>query len=205
MSKQYFITGIGTSVGKTIAAAALVKLWGANYWKPIQSGDLENSDSMMIHRLLGTGATVYPEVHRLNTPASPHYSAQIDGVSINVEDFDLPRTNKNLIVEGAGGLLVPLNDREFIIDLITHLGLPVILVCSGYLGSINHSLLSFQYLAARGVPVAYILLNGELLASTRQVLLANRPAGSKIITLPRLATLDSEGLEKALEELKIIE
>lgn len=203
MDKQYFLTGIGTGVGKTIAAAALAKYWGANYWKPIQSGDLDSSDSMLVAELAGPGVHIYPEVHRFSVPASPHYSARLEGVAITLADFQLPQTNGDLIVEGAGGLLVPINEREFIIDLIAHLGLAVILVCSDYLGSINHSLLSIESLKARGIPVAYLLLNGEANASTRAILRENKPVESKIITLPKLAAITQQGLEKALEELKI--
>lgn len=205
MNKQYFITGIGTSVGKTIAAAALAKHWNANYWKPIQSGDLDSSDSMLVGRLVGPAVHIYPEVHRFSTPASPHHAAHLEGLSIALADFHLPQVGGNLIVEGAGGLLVPLNEKEFIIDLIAQLGLAVILVCSDYLGSINHSLLSMESLKARGISIAYLLLCGEFSASTRAILHANKPVGSKIITLPKLTAINAQALEKALEELEIEE
>src|SRR5690606_37879364 len=143
--------GIGTSVGKTIAAAALTERWSASYWKPIQSGDLVCSDSMMIRALGAAKGHIFPEAYRLNTAASPHYAAQIDDTEIRLADFQLPQTSANLIVEGAGGLLVPLNEEEFIVDLIAHLGSPVILVCADYLGSINHSLLSFALLENKGI------------------------------------------------------
>lgn len=203
MSKKYFVTGIGTSVGKTIVSAVLVKLWNAEYWKPIQSGDLESSDSLMLRALVGNELIVHPERYKLNTPASPHYSAEVDGVEISIQDFQLPETNSNLIVEGAGGMFVPINDQEFIIDLAEHLDLPVILVCSDYLGSINHSLLSFHSLNERGIAVEYIVLNGEFKESSRRILIKNKPAGSKIMEIPQLETLDAAGLEKAIKKIRI--
>lgn len=203
MSKKYFVTGIGTSVGKTIVSAVLVKLWNAEYWKPIQSGDLESSDSLMLRALVGNELIVHPERYKLNTPASPHYSAEVDGVEISIQDFQRPETNGNLIVEGAGGMFVPINDQEFIIDLAEHLDLPVILVCSDYLGSINHSLLSFHSLNERGITVEYIVLNGEFKESSRRILIKNKPAGSKIMEIPQLETLDAAGLEKAIKKIRI--
>ena len=203
MSKKYFVTGIGTSVGKTIVSAVLVKLWNAEYWKPIQSGDLESSDSLMLRALVGDELIVHPERYKLNTPASPHYSAEVDGVEISIQDFQLPETNGNLIVEGAGGMFVPINDQEFIIDLAELLDLPVILVCSDYLGSINHSLLSFHSLNERGIAVEYIVLNGEFKESSRRILIKNKPAGSKIMEIPQLETVDAAGLEKAIKKIRI--
>ncbi|WP_409149674.1 dethiobiotin synthase [Sphingobacterium sp. BS-2] len=203
MSKKYFVTGIGTSVGKTIVSAVLVKLWNAEYWKPIQSGDLESSDSLMLRALVGNELIVHPERYKLNTPASPHYSAEVDGVEISIQDFQLPETSGNLIVEGAGGMFVPINDQEFIIDLAEHLDLPVILVCSDYLGSINHSLLSFHSLNERGIAVEYIVLNGEFKESSKRILIKNKPAGSKIMEIPQLETVDAAGLEKAIKKIRI--
>src|SRR5690606_11969096 len=197
MGKKYFGTGIGTSVGKTIDSAVLVRLWNAEYCKPIQSGDLESSDSLMLRALVGDKLSVHPEGYKLNTHASPHYSAEVDGVEISIQDFQLPETSGNLIVEGAGGMFVPINDQEFIIDLAEHLDLPVILVCSDYLGSINHSLLSFHSLNERGIAVEYIVLNGEFKESSRRILIKNKPAGSKIMEIPQLETVDAAGLEKA--------
>ncbi len=203
MSRRYFITGIGTSVGKTIASAALVKLWDAAYWKPIQSGDLESTDSMLLKSLVGNQLLVFPERYKLKTAVSPHYAAEIDAVQIRIQDFQLPDLHNNFIVEGAGGMFVPINEEEFMIDLVEYLELPVILVCSDYLGSINHTLLSFHSLIERGIPVEYILLNGNFKDSTKRILLKNRPVGSKIIELPMLETLDQQGLEKALNKIKI--
>jgi dethiobiotin synthetase len=158
---QYFVTGIGTEIGKTIVSAILTEALQADYWKPIQSGDLDNSDSMKIQGWISNPSThIHPERFRLNTPLSPHASAAIDGVEINVRDFQLPDTNRPLIVEGAGGLMVPLNHQETLLDLIQALNLPVILVSRHYLGSINHTLLSLEVLRSRGIRLAGLIYNG---------------------------------------------
>lgn len=203
MNKKYFVTGIGTSVGKTIVSAVLVKLWNAEYWKPIQSGDLESSDSQMLRTLVGPELIVHPERFKLNTAASPHYAAEVDGVEIKLQDFQLPECSGNLIVEGAGGIFVPISDQHFILDLVAYLDLPVILVCSDYLGSINHSLLSFHSLSERGVAVDYIVLNGEFKEASKRILIKNKPVGSKIIEIPQLESLDAAGLEKAILKIRI--
>lgn len=168
---QYFVTGIGTEIGKTILSAILTEALQADYWKPIQSGDLDNSDSLKIQRWVSNPHTrIHPERFRLNTPLSPHASAAIDGVEIKVQDFQLPDTTRPLIVEGAGGLMVPLNHRETMLDLIQHLNLPVILVSRHYLGSINHTLLSLEVLRSRGIELAGLLYNGaENVASEKAI------------------------------------
>lgn len=168
---QFFVTGIGTEIGKTIVSAVLTEALEADYWKPIQSGDLDNTDSMKIERWISNPHTcIHPERYRLNQPLSPHASAALDGVEIKVSDFELPRTDRPLIVEGAGGLLVPLSLQETMLDLIAHLQLPVILVVRHYLGSINHTLLSLEVLRVRGIVLAGIVYNGlENVASEQAI------------------------------------
>lgn len=168
---QYFVTGIGTEIGKTVVAATLVEALQADYWKPIQSGDLDHTDSMKVQNWISNAQTrIFPERFRLNTPLSPHAAAAIDGVEIKVQDFQLPDTSRPLIVEGAGGLLVPLNHRETMLDLMQNLGLPVILVVRHYLGSINHTLLSLEVLRSRGIVLAGLLYNGvENVASEKAI------------------------------------
>jgi dethiobiotin synthetase len=158
----YFLTGIGTDVGKTLVAATLVEAMQADYWKPIQSGDLEHTDTMKVKDLvLNKRSVFYPERHMLSAPLSPHAAAAVDGVRIRLSDFSLPATENTLIVEGAGGLMVPLNDYDTIIDLIERLRLPVILVSKHYLGSINHTLLSIEALKKRNLPIAGLIFNGD--------------------------------------------
>ncbi len=159
MKNQYFITAIGTDSGKTLISAIFVEAFKADYWKPVQAGF--PTDSETISSLINQEySQVLPEKIILKTPASPHAAAVIDQVVLKVSDFKLPDTSNHLIVEGAGGILVPLNDEETMGDLMKHLNLPVVLVSNLYLGSINHTLLSFEHLKRIGVNIAGIIFNG---------------------------------------------
>lgn len=160
-NKAIFVTGIGTGIGKTMVSAALVEKLKADYWKPIQSGDLDNSDTKTVRNLISnTVSAFHPETYGLTQPFSPHKSAAIDKITIDENKFVLPKTDNSLIIEGAGGLMVPLNDRFLIIDLIKHLEIPVVLVTQNYLGSINHTLLSVDALRKRDIPIKGIIFNG---------------------------------------------
>lgn len=162
MAQQYFITGIGTGIGKTITSAVITEKLKADYWKPIQSGDLAQSDSLAIQNLITNPKTIiHPELYRLNQPLSPHLSAKLDGIEIELDKFRLPETENNLIVEGAGGLMVPLNGKELILDLIKHLNIPVIVVSQNYLGSINHTLLTINTLNQHQISIKGIIFNGD--------------------------------------------
>ena len=115
--RKIFVTGIGTDVGKTVVSAILTEALEADYWKPIQAGDLDNSDSLKIERFISNNKTViHLEGVKLNSPMSPHAAAEIDSLEIQLSDFVLPETANHLVVEGAGGLMVPLNDKDLIID-----------------------------------------------------------------------------------------
>lgn len=172
--KQVFITGIGTDVGKTVISAILTEYLQADYWKPVQSGDLHNSDSMKVRALVSNAKSVFhPERYRLTNPLSPHASAAIDGIQISLDDFELPQTDNNLIVEGAGGLFVPINERDTVIDLIERLKIPVILVSRNYLGSINHTMLSIEALKARNIQIEGIVFNGASTPATEQFIEEN--------------------------------
>ncbi|RIJ33956.1 dethiobiotin synthase [Pontibacter oryzae] len=160
--KQYFVTGIGTDVGKTVAAAILTEALQADYWKPVQAGGLDFTDTDTVKSLVSNEKSVFhPEAYSLKMAASPHKAAAAEGVEIDVKGMKLPQTQNNLIVEGAGGLMVPLNKRYLVLDLVQQLGLEVILVSRNYLGSINHTLLTAEVLRYRKIPVAGIIFNGE--------------------------------------------
>lgn len=170
--KRYFVTGIGTGVGKTVVSAILTEKLQADYWKPIQSGDLHQTDTDTVKSLISNSKTIFhPEAYRLNQPQSPHASAAIDGVEIRCSNIVIPGTDNDLIIEGAGGLMVPLNDKELMIDLIQHLHTEVILVSQNYLGSINHTLLSIEALQRRNISVAGIIFNGESTPATEEYIL----------------------------------
>jgi dethiobiotin synthetase len=168
---KLFITGIGTDVGKTITSAIITQALEADYWKPIQAGDLDNSDSHKIQRYIFNDKTIIHEnSYKLNTPASPHFSAKIDGINIDLKQIIVPKTKNHLVIEGAGGLLVPLNDNDSIIDLIQK-DYKIILVSRHYLGSINHTLLSFEALKSRNLKVAGIIFSGDVNQATEEIIL----------------------------------
>lgn len=159
---QFIVAGIGTEIGKTVVSSILVEALEADYWKPIQSGGLEFTDSDNVKSLISNSKThFWPEAYRLNEPLSPHAAAAIDGVEVQLEKFVLPQTSNRLVVELAGGLFVPLNNHQTNLDFIPRLGLPVVLVSRNYLGSINHTLLSVEALRTRNVPIAGLIFNGE--------------------------------------------
>jgi len=159
---KYIIAGIGTEIGKTFISSILTESLQADYWKPIQSGALDFTDTDTVRSLISNDKSVfYPETYRLNQPMSPHAAAAIDGVEIKISKFELPQTNNHLIVELAGGIIVPLNDQETNLDLIQKLNIPVILVSKNYLGSINHTLLSAEVLKMNNIEVKGLIFNGE--------------------------------------------
>jgi dethiobiotin synthetase len=168
---KLFITGIGTDVGKTITSAIITQALEADYWKPVQAGDLDNSDSHKIQRYISNDKTViYENSYKLNTPASPHLAAKIDGITIDLKKIIEPKTSNHLVIEGAGGLLVPLNDNDSIIDLIKE-DYKIILVSRHYLGSINHTLLSFEALKIRNLKVAGIIFSGDVNQASEEIIL----------------------------------
>jgi dethiobiotin synthetase len=169
---KLFITGIGTDVGKTIASAIITEALEADYWKPVQAGDLDNSDSHKVKAQISNDKTIFhPNAYALNTPASPHYAAAVDGITIDLKKIIEPTTKNHLVIEGAGGVLVPLNDTDFVIDLIQE-EYKVIVVSRHYLGSINHTLLTFEALKNRGIEVAGIIFSGDENKATEAIILS---------------------------------
>lgn len=159
--KTYFITGISTDVGKTVASAIVTEALEADYWKPIQTGDLANCDTRKVKRLVSNNKSKFhPNSFALNTPMSPHAAAEIDNVFIESSKITRPKANNNLVIEGAGGLLVPFNDSETILDLINPTD-KVIVVSRHYLGSINHTLLTINLLKERGFDISLIFSGNE--------------------------------------------
>jgi dethiobiotin synthetase len=168
---KLFITGIGTDVGKTIASAIITQALEADYWKPIQAGDLDHSDSHKIQQYLSNyKTTIHPNSYQLNTPASPHWAAELDNVTIDLQQIIEPKTKNHLVIEGAGGVLVPLNLSDCIIDLIKP-DYKVIVVSRHYLGSINHTLLTVEALKNRNINIAGILFSGAENKATESIIL----------------------------------
>ncbi|UOQ70068.1 dethiobiotin synthase [Hymenobacter cellulosilyticus] len=160
--QRLFVTGIGTDVGKTLAAAILTEALQADYWKPVQAGFEPTTDTATVRSLVSNARSCFhPEAYRLQLPASPHMAAAAEQITIQAEAFQLPATDNHLVVEGAGGLLVPLAPGLLLADLIQPLGLEVVVVSRNYLGSINHTLLTLEALERRGLRVRGLIFNGE--------------------------------------------
>ena len=173
---KLFITGIGTDVGKTIASAIVTQALEADYWKPIQAGDLDNSDSHKVKsKISNPKSQIFENSYKFNTPASPHFAAAIDGITIDLKQIKEPATTNHLVIEGAGGVFVPLNNQDCIIDLIKK-DYKVLLVSRHYLGSINHTLLTFEALKNRNIPLAGIIFSGDENKASEEIILAKTKA-----------------------------
>jgi len=184
---SYFITGISTDVGKTVVAAIIAQALQADYWKPIQTGAGEHGDARTVRSLIINETTViHPESIVLKAPMSPHAAAALEHVTLDITQVNRPVTTNNLVIEGAGGLLVPINNRHTVMDLIMPAD-KVILVSAGYLGSINHTLLSLEVLKSRGLTCAGIVYNQVTLAGTMEVIEA-------MTGVATLGHLDSENI-----------
>lgn len=167
---NYFITAINTDSGKTVTSAIFAQALKADYWKPIQSG-LPRDTDMVAQWVTNLSTQLHPEAYFMKTPVSPHAAACKEGIKIDLKKINLPDTKRELIIEGAGGVLVPLNDTNFVIDIAQHFDLQVVLVSNIYLGSINHTLLTVNELKRRGVSVRGIVFNGKSNPETEQIIL----------------------------------
>ena len=202
MKKTYFITGIGTEIGKTISSAVLVEKLKADYWKPIQAGDLDNSDTLKVQNLISNSVSKFhPEVYRLTQPFSPHYAAELDGVDIDLNKIIIPKTINNLIIEGAGGLMVPINRKDLMIDLIQKLNVEVILISKNYLGSINHTLLSIEALKSRNIYVKGIIFNGVKNEASESIIL-ERTQLNYLGSVPELKNINKLAVKSCSDFLK---
>jgi malonyl-CoA O-methyltransferase len=190
-----FVTGTDTGVGKTVVAACLVRRWGAEYWKPVQTGLAgEAGDTVTVATLAGaTPDRLHAPRHSLAAPLSPEAAAALEGVTIDLEDFALPAGDGAIVVEGAGGVLVPLGGGATMAELMARLGLPALLVARGTLGTINHSLLSLEALRARRVPVAGVVLVGPATAANAEAI-ARLGRVAILGVLPRLDVLDAAAI-----------
>ena len=169
---KLFITGISTNVGKTIASAIITEALEADYWKPIQAGDLNHSDTHKVQSLVSNSQShFHSNSYALQTPASPHLAAAIDGLTIAMNQIQEPKTNNHLVVEGAVGILVPLNETQSVVDLIQP-DYKVIVVSRHYLGSINHTLLTIEALQNRQIQVAGIIFSGDENTSSESIILS---------------------------------
>ncbi len=182
---KLFITGIGTDVGKTIASSIIVEALEADYWKPIQAGDLDNSDTNKVEKYVSNSTTKFHKnAYALQTPASPHLAAEIDGITIDINKIIEPVTENHLVIEGAGGIYVPLNNSDCVIDLIQP-DYKVIVVSRHYLGSINHTLMTIEILKSRNLNVAGIIFSGDENKATERIILEKT-------NVPMIGRIDNE-------------
>lgn len=195
---NYFVTGIDTDSGKTLASAILCEALGYDYWKPVQAGLPKDSDTL---KSLVPNVTIHPERYFLKTPASPHAAAALDGISIDIENFYLPKTLKGLIIEGAGGCLVPLNDSSFVIDLVPRLNTEIILVADLYLGSINHTLLTAHLLKTRGYTIKGIIFNGDSNPESERIIQLHSQF-KRLLHISKEHTITQEIVKKYATQLK---
>jgi dethiobiotin synthetase len=187
------IAGIHTGIGKTICSAIICQAKGYNYWKPVQAGSLDNTDSMFVRENTNDHITIHPERYRLQIAASPHFAAEKEGIEIKREDFILPKSHNKIVVETAGGLMSPFSLSFLNINLIQHLELPVILVSNNYLGSINHTLLSVEALQERNIEIKGIVFSGEKNEASESFILEYTQL-PLLFSIPLLAKIDKESI-----------
>lgn len=199
--ERFIISGTDTGIGKTLISAMLMSVLDATYWKPIQAGLDEETDTEFVQRLSEADySRIIPEQYRLETPMSPHGAADIDGVSISLNDFELPDfDSKHLIVEGAGGLFVPINWEDTILDLFARFKLPVLLVARSSLGTLNHTLLSIEALRKRNIDVFAVILSGDKHQSNKDTIahFGNIP----VFEVPSLEKVNKMTLTEAFSQL----
>ncbi|SHF14083.1 dethiobiotin synthetase [Ruegeria intermedia] len=192
------VTGTDTGVGKTVFSAGLTAALGAQYWKPVQSGLEEETDSQIVARL--SGQSVLPEAYLLNLPASPHLSAEAEGVEIDLDRLTLPQTDRPLVVEGAGGVMVPLTRQAYYLDLFARWQAPVILVARTALGTINHTTLSLMALRGAGCPVVGVAFIGDPEPAVEQTIIQMSQV-PHLGRLGRIETLTPDTLRHAFEAI----
>jgi dethiobiotin synthetase len=205
MDRSIFITGIGTGIGKTLISAILVEALRGDYWKPIQAGYTTGTDSDWIRSLIPAGSTVFPEAYKLRMAASPHIAAEKENQVISLEKIvalhnSYKKPGKNLIIEGAGGLMVPLNGKELVADLIQKLEAGVILVSRNYLGSINHSLLTAAVCRQRNIDVLGWIFNDQFMDYEEDIV--NRTNYPCLASVGKLEKIDSGVIKDQANRLR---
>jgi len=203
MNNVIAIAGIHTNIGKTIASAVLAEALQVDYWKPVQAGDLDNRDSLVVKQLLSNNKSqVHKEAVMLSQPMSPHAAAAIDGIDIDHTKFHLPFTDNTLLLETAGGVLSPLSNTFTMADLIQYFNLPAILITQNYLGSINHTLLTIEVLRNRNIPIIGVVVNGESNASS-ETYIEQYGKTPIIARIPRFDILSKEAVKECANDIRI--
>src|SRR6267142_6230989 len=196
MRKAIAIVGIHTGIGKTVASAILAESLRIDYWKPVQAGDLQNSDSKKMRSLISNAeSVVHPEAVRLNHPLSPHEAARLDGVEINFKSMVWPETPRPLLVETAGGVMSPMNDEATMVDFVSFYNLPAVLIVRHYLGSINHTLMSIEVLKRREINVLGLIISGHANPASESFISAHTPFPI-LAQLPELPVVDASSVKE---------
>jgi dethiobiotin synthetase len=201
-----FVTGTGTGIGKTVVSAILVEALQADYWKPVQAGVDVMTDSQWVRELItNSKTTIHPETYVLKLAASPHIAARADGIDLQIESIqkhfkELNANGRNLVIEGAGGLMVPLNEKEFVSDLIKKLQVNVILVSRNYLGSINHSLLTARECKRQGLNIKGWIFNDQYLDYEEEIV--EWTGFPRIGSVPTAAEISKAFISQQAEQLK---
>ena len=203
--KPIFISGIGTDVGKTLVSAIIAEALHADYWKPVQAGRDPDTDSMRVRALISNEAShIHPETYIFSLPASPHLSARAENKNISldgiVNEYRKMDPNRPLVIEGAGGLMVPLNKKEFVIDLVEALGARLILVSRNYLGSINHSLMTAEICRSRGIDVAGWIFNDHYMDYSDEIVAWS--GIPKLFELPMMESISKEQIVKIARQFE---
>ncbi|MBS1489128.1 MAG: dethiobiotin synthase [Bacteroidetes bacterium] len=197
------VAGIHTGIGKTVCSAVICQALGFDYWKPVQAGELDNTDSQLVQRLVSnTTCQIHAERFRLKKAASPHDAAAHENISISRDDFQIPSTQNNLLIETAGGLMSPLNTNFLNINLLEHLNLPVVLVSNNYLGSINHTLLSCEAMKHRNLNVLGLVLVGNSVRSSEEFILQHTHL-PHLFSIPLFKKLDRATIKEFATPEKI--
>lgn len=198
---ELFISGTDTDIGKSVISSILVAGLNAGYWKPVQAGRDPVTDREFVERTTKLSKDhFYEETYNLSQPMSPHAAAKIDGVEIQLNNFTIPDySQKHLIVEGAGGLIVPLNDHDYVIDLINHLDIPTLLVAKSGLGTLNHTLLSIEALRDRGIEIFGVVLVGEHHSSNFEAI-QHYGKIPRLIEVPLLDEINKQNLENQFKK-----
>ena len=197
------IVGIHTGIGKTICSAIICECLGYDYWKPVQAGDLDQTDSMVVKNLVSNkNCHIHAERYILKTAASPHYAAELDNITISLNDFEIPQTTQPVLVETAGGIMSPLSDEALNINLITYLQLPVILVSNNYLGSINHTLLTYELLRQKKINILGIVFVGETNEASEKYILTYTGLKTLFI-VPQFELINKETIKNFCDQIHL--
>ncbi len=202
--RKIFISGIGTDVGKTVVSSVFVEALKADYWKPVQTGSFFSTDTAKVKKWVSNPISIlHPEGYLLKQYMSPHAAAELEGVEIDLDALVLPETSNTLIIEGAGGLMVPLNKTMFMIDIIRKFDAEVVLVIQNYLGSINHSILSIDVLKQRGYNILGIVFNGPSHELSEEIIL--KYSGLKLLgRINKEKELNAEVISRYAKEFEYL-